>query len=258
MDANLLPNTYNPPEIAQYILQKVYGGNKRLGIRRDNWASTDEYVTNWMENNNRGSFNGLTFGQHIMARWQLAPINGEPYNYGDGTQDNNEYATLESEVQFYKVSSFGNGNFVWSPSWSANSPNKSYVRAASKRAGHRLNLNSGSLTSSIVRGTPFSLSLTWGNDGVCPTYENWDVMIELRSGSTVVWSAKSSAVLRLFLPGTMTVNDGFTIPIGVAADTYNMHLIIRNSEWPARLMPLHITGVQGDGSYILKSNVVVS
>ena len=75
-DAGWLGNTNNPPEIAHYILtqRNTWGP---IGWRRDQWGATDNYLRDYLENNNR-SFSGITFKTLIMDRWKTAPVTGEP------------------------------------------------------------------------------------------------------------------------------------------------------------------------------------
>ena len=105
------------------------------------------------------------------------------------------------------------------------------VRAASKASGYRLIIEGGSMATSITTGTAFPITLNWKNVGLSPTYENWDIVFELKnSGGTTVWSGKSAFQLRLFLPQTNATarTDNFTVPTSVAAGTYSLILYVKD------------------------------
>ena len=249
-----------PAEVVHYLLTKT-NTKGLLGYRRDNigsgWAGTSYWVGDKLENNpavyNPGTGN-VILKNLIVARWQTAPAVGEVMNCCSTDGGSQLYWDLVRQASFYHLNSLGNGNLE-SP---ASSTTINAMRLAAKTMGFRLQINSGTISSSIVRGAPFSLSLLWQNSGVSPTYESWNAVLEMRSGATVVWSGTSSFIPLLFLPGSTTISDSFTIGTGVAPGTYNLHLTVKDPNNYRSPMPLYITGVQGDGSYIIKSNVVVT
>lgn len=236
-DANFLQNTMNPPEIAYYILTQRNSWGL-IGWRRDQWGATDSYIANYLENNTR-SFNGLMFKDSIMVRWKSAPITGEPPGWNP-----NNFSDLERQVKLYHATSFGNGNYGTSPT----STIKSRVRAASKACGYRLIIEGGNMNASCRN---ISITLNWKNIGQAPTYENWDVSFELKSGNTVVWTGASLFKPRLFLPATSAkaVTDNFTLPAGLPTGTYNFNVIIRDPNGYRNPLPLAINGRNEDGSY---------
>jgi hypothetical protein len=248
-DAGWLGNTNNPPEIAHYILtQKNTWGP--IGWRRDQWGATDDYLKEYLENNNR-SFGGVTFKNLIMERWKTAPVTGEPPAWNPG-----DYFDLERQVRLYHATSFGNGNYGVTP----NGTIKDRVRAASKATGYRLKILSGEAPQAIPKNGTFSIKTIWQNAGIAPTYENWNVIFELQNaGNAVVWSGTSTKILKLFLPaaaGAVTT-DKFTLPATVPAGTYK--LVVRVKD-PAKYRPdirLAVNGRNADGSYTIFTSVVV-
>ena len=251
-DANYLGNTRNPPEIAYYILTHKGNNKGPIGWRRDQWGALDSYLKAYLEDNTR-SFNGVVFNTLIMERWKTAPITGEPPAWIP-----DDYSDLERQIRLYHATSFGNGNY------GTNSPNttiQNRVRASSKAAGYRLVLEGGSMATSITTGTPFALTLNWKNIGLSPTYENWDIVFELKnSGGTTVWSGKSAFQLRLFLPQSAATarTDNFTVPTSVAAGTYSLIMYVRDPNNYRQPLPLAITGRRSDGGYVIRSSVSVS
>jgi hypothetical protein len=252
LDAQYLNNTWNPPEITQYLLD-VSNAAGKLGIRRDQWGAGDDYVHAYLEDNTRSFAGGAPFKTAIMDRYRSAPITGEPYP-GCG-----DFALLPAEVSLYHASTVGNGNFCYDGNPPSTAMANNY-REAMRRAGYRLVLTSGSATS-LAPGAGFNVSLTWQNLGVAPTYEHWRVTYELRSaGGTVAWSGASTFDPYLFHGdgAPRTVTDAFTLPTGVAPGTYDLVLIARDPNGYRRPLPLAIAGRLADGGYRLGAVAVTA
>lgn len=250
VDGGQLSNTNVPPGVGYYALT-VSNSVGKLGWRRDSWGQTDNYLSQWTDTNPT-TFNGLSFKTEIMNRYQFAPIVGEPQDGGSA----GNFTSLAAQMTKYGVTSFGNGNF----NNGVNATIQNSFRAASKAAGYRIVLTGGSMTTTLTSGNTFNLSLNWQNIGAAPEYKNWNVTFELRSSTNaVVWTGTSSFNPKLFLPsGSSTANsDNFTLPSTVAAGTYSMYLIIKDPVGYRKPLPLGITGVNSDGSYLLRSNINV-
>lgn len=223
------------PEVAYYLLTASNEAGP-FGIRRDNWGATEAWYNQDAWENNSKTYNGVALKNLIMDKWKTAPITGEPCC-------NSGYAALPSQVTKYHVNSFGNGNY--------GSVTASNIVAASKAAGARLALTAGSLSAGAGSLT---ITLNWSNTGVAPVYRNWNVVYELRNGSTVVRTLTSSFNPKLFLPGTKTVTDNFS---GIPAGTYNLVLKIVDPTGYRTAYPLAISGRASDGSYALMNSVVI-
>ncbi len=250
VDGGQLSNTNVPPGVGYYALT-VSNSAGKLGWRRDSWGQTDNYLSQWTDANPT-VFNGLSFKTEIMNRYQFAPIVGEPQDGGSA----GNFTSLAAQMTKYGVTSFGNGNF----NNGVNATIQNSFRAASKAAGYRIVLTGGSMTTTLTGGSTFNVALNWQNIGAAPDYKDWDVTFELRSSTNaVVWTGTSSFNPKLFLPsGTpKAISDNFTLPSTVAQGTYSMYLIIRDPVKFRKPMPLGITGVNSDGSYLLRSNITV-
>ena len=252
-DCYTLNNTWNPPGIADYVLRATYGGGKKIGIRRDNFGSNNGWIDTWLQNNGNGDIDGKTFGQVIADRWKLAPFIGEPNNGGDGGSPD-RYTHIAQDMRDHHVLSFGNGNI------SGNTTNDNdSIRLASKLAGYRLRVDSGYMTTAITTGTPFTLSLDWKNDGLTPTYEHWDVVYVLKSGTTTVWTDTSSFDPYLWWSSDTTITENFTIPTAlIDSGVYSLYVkLVDPSGYRNEPMPLHQTDDDGDGAYLLRSSISV-
>ncbi len=242
-DAEWFYNTWNPPEIAQYVLD-VRNNVGPVGIRRDQWGSGDQYIHDYLENNNRSVPGGVPLRIPIMERWKLAPVGGEPGCYGG------DQGGLLEEVELYHAAMIGNGNFCRGGDVALSTN----YRAAMKRSGYRLVLTGGAAPQAISAGSGFVVALRWQNLGVAPTYETWDAVLELRdAGQRTVWSGISAFRPRGFVPqaSATEAQDFFTLPATVAPGTYQLVLVVRDPSGYREPLPLAIRGRAVDGSYAL-------
>jgi len=233
LDAEWLWHTKTPLDVTYYALtaRNNFG---LIGIRRDQWGATDEYIKGYMENNTR-SYNGIVFRDLIMVRWKVAPLVGEPMGPGSNLSD------LTRQVTFYHAASVGNGNYT------ADATSQNYFRSAENAAGYKLAFISGSLTTRT--NGDFDISLTIENFGNTPCYEKYDLVYELRNSTgAVVWTGTSTWRPLLKLPGTHTVNDHYVV--SQSANGLTLFATIKNSY---RTMPLFNNGQNGDGSIVLKA-----
>ena len=243
-----------PPEVIHYLLTSR--NNKGpFGWRRDNWGHNQPWYSAKLENN-PAVFNGIQLRTLIMDRWRTSPIVGEPLQCCTMDGGGALYYDMPRQAAFYHMNSIGNGNLEGQGDWGTNEN----MRLAAKTMGFRLTLNGAYVPQNMVKSTVTNVNVDWANEGVSPTYENWDVMYELRNpaNNQVVWSTMSVFKPYLFLPGTQTARDQFSIPASVPNGVYNLHLVVRDPQAYRRPMPLFIRNVQADGSYILRAGVNVS
>jgi len=255
-DGNILPNTQVSPAVGYYALT-IKNNAGLVGWRRENWGWTDWYNSAWTDQN-KAVYNGMRFDTAITNRYKYAPVVGEPADLGYAVYNGQAFGDLNRQIQFYHVASFGNGNLDRSL-YDVNAQNN--FRTASKSAGYRLVLSGGTMTTTLAAGSAFNLSLNWQNIGAAPTYENWNVVFELRNGSgAVVWTSNSSFTPTLFAPsGTAkVVSDNFTLPLTVASGTYSMYMIVKDPVNFRKPLPLAITGRNSDGSYLIRNNITVN
>ena len=252
-DGEQVGTIMNPTEIGQYALstRNAWGP---LGWRRDQWGATDGYLDNILKHNKKRIKGGQPFKALISTRYQTSPVTGEPPRYvnKDGRCP---YWDLENQVVDYGASSIGNGN------WGIKMQDCACqnARAAFKRSGYRIILESGKVPSDINISKPFEINLGWKNNGVAPTYENWEIIFELKDNNdSIAWSGISTFQLKLFLPGDKSkiVTDEFKLPPGVPPGKYRFELIIKDPNGYRSPLPLAIRGRNADGSYLLKEVTV--
>ncbi len=258
-DGERLSNTYTPKEVGAYILGKTNNWGK-LGWRRDSWGAMDNYFDAYLKNNTNFFGTSGPFNAIIMERWKYAPVTGEPL---PGIAGNCSFGDIEGQVKEYHATSVGNGNYgSYLPECT-----QEHIRAAMKAAGYRILVEGGSISSTVISGSNFEVSLNWKNVGIAPTYEKWDVVFELKDSSkSIVWSgvskfspgAKGQALALLPSAVATTAKDNFTLPAGVPAGKYTLDLVIKDPAGYRSPLPLAIKGQHDDGSYTLKTINVVA
>jgi hypothetical protein len=242
-DAEYFNNTYNPPAIAQYVLDAENEVGP-LGWRRDQWASDAGYLHAYLDENDRSFDGGPEFRLAIMDRWKTSPILGEPECSGT------DMGLLEEQVRLYHATMVGNSNYCTAvtPTISAN------VQAASRAMGYRLVLEGGSAPVSARAGQALPITLAWRNLGVAPTYEHWDVTFELQTDAgEVVWRGASDMALYRFLPADAATEhrDTPTVPADVAPGSYRLVLRVLDPRGYRAPLPLALAGRTADGGYVL-------
>jgi hypothetical protein len=257
-DGEWLSNTYTPKEVGAYALQRSNNWGP-FGWRRDNWGATDDYLDTYLRDNLKfwgtsGPFNAL-----IMERWKSSPITGEPPGWVASLNGDCYYDDLERQIREYHATSLGNGNYGM---YDLPDCARENLRNAFKAAGYRIVLENGSISSNPRAGGNLAITLNWKNIGIAPTYENWDVVFELKDNeNTTIWSATSS-----YTPGKNNENgslipspdatqatDNFTLPTNIIAGDYRLNLIIKDPSGYRAPLPLAIQGRNDDGSYTLKN-----
>ena len=259
--SNAAGNTGTQPAYLTLTSSNNYG---RIGWRRDN-IGDDGY--NVYFTGNTGSFNpgtGLVqFKPLLLNNWQIAPIGGEPADDNAGvSRCGTPYCDVHNEDTLFHMDYFGNSNYpnsiFTSPTLFAQQ--NTNMRAASLEQGYRIVLDTGTLSpSSPGSGSSISINLKVKNIGLCPVYEKWKWIYELRNGSTVVARDTSTFSPRYYLPSTSdsSITDVMALT-NVAAGTYTLYLIIKDSLGYKAPLPLAISGMNADGSYTLKSGIVIS
>ncbi len=249
-DADQFDAMGNPAELTYYALttKNTWGP---LGWRRDQWGATDVYLDKILKNNDKKFGNSPPFKDWITTRYLTSPITGEPPNYisaGGPCQ----YWDLERQLIDYGATSLGNGNFGVKQLSECGANN---VRAAFKRSGYRIILEGGNITSSVAAGKPFSITLNWKNIGIAPTYENWDVIFELKNDSNItVWTGVSKFKPKRFVPSdtASAITDTYVLPANTVIGKYKLNLVIKDPSGYRAPLPLAITGRNADGSYTIR------
>lgn len=238
-DANWLPHTMTPPEVTDYVL-KASNSAGLIGWRRDQWGQTDNYIHDYLENNNRSFGSSGPFRNIIMERWKVAPVEGEPYGPGANLSD------LKRQVEFYHANSIGNGNY------SGNDTNsKNLFTAAQESAGAKISLPKGQLK--VSTAFDFDISLTFESWGGCPLYDKrLKLVYELRNNSngTIAWTTTSPFDVTKKM-GSVDISDHYKV-INVPAGTYTLAAVIKNN---LRSLPLFNDGQQSDGYLLLNSQI---
>jgi hypothetical protein len=211
----------------------------------------------------------------VMERWKTAPVIAEFINPG-GVEAPEVYELSLKQAREYHVAMLGNGNTLdWD---SLNTTSKNLYLQLGRSLGYRYELNQLQLPARLAPGSRFEVSASWRNAGIAPTYENWDVMLQLRPAGSkdVAWEGRLNVELRTLLPsGKATLNDELDASVSatdaelaastsslrinkpLAPGSYDLHILVRDPQAYREPLALAIEGRTGDGSYRLGQVTVV-
>jgi hypothetical protein len=116
------------------------------------------------------------------------------------------------------------------------------------------------MTPNLIPGARFNITMGWQNKGAAPLYENWNVIYELiNAAGVVVWTGNSvfDPASRLPYDKLNSVTDHFLLPASVPKGNYSLYLIVRDPQGYRQPLPLAISGRNTDGSYLIRSNILI-
>ncbi len=192
---------------------------------------------------------------NLQNQWQRAPFVSEycPFSSGNATTN---AATAVQQVNDFHISNAGNGNLgAWA---SFTGTEQQQLLQVGRQAGYRNRVDMADIT--LSTSGSLSVSATIRNDGNAPTYEPWDVMLELSNpDGTLVWARKLTGNLSSLLGSgaSQSYSGAFQLP-ALSADTYTLKLIARDSRRATASnfrapMKWTVAERNGDGSVTLAS-----
>lgn len=192
------------------------------------------------------TYNGVNFKNYLKNLYLIAPLLGEPMPDTNAVKSSGgtPYQNLYKDVQWYKLSFYSN------VSSSSSKASQNNFMIASKLTGYRLQIDSGRYTSN---SGGMNVTLSISNKGISPTYDDYVFALELRSGSSVVWSGKSSFTAKLFPPGAAVVTDNFS---GVPTGNYSLYVTAKDVNNYKKPLSLANKNRGSDGSYLLTSVII--
>lgn len=252
LDGETFGHTMIPMEIGWYLMTKTNNAGP-LSIRRDNWGDAGTYYWN-ISIYRTTVHNGLRFDTACQNRWKYGPNTGEPIN---DIATNGNCGALPQQFRDLHTYGMGNGNYSGTlPSGAC----ADSVRAAFRIQGSWININSGSMTTTLTQNASFNVTLNYQNLGLTPEYWKWKTTYELRNQTTdaVVATFTSAFTPKGFLPaGSATAyNENFNLG-NVPTGTYRLVVKIIDTTNYREPFPLGITGRESDGAYQLRNNITV-
>jgi hypothetical protein len=119
---------------------------------------------------------------------------------------------------------------------------------AAKSSGYRYLPVSVRVPRKVPRSGSFRVRTTWRNDGSAPTYDTWDVTLQLRRRGRIVKSADLGVDLRRVLPGTTTF--GRHLDVGkLRRGRYSLWVTVTDPNGYLAPINLAIAGRGTDGAY---------
>ncbi|MES2299084.1 MAG: DUF4832 domain-containing protein [Pseudomonadota bacterium] len=166
-------------------------------------------------------------------QWQKAPFVAEfcPFDSGDAV---NNPATARQQAAAFHISSVGNGNFAPSQpdslKWSSLTPQEqSDMLMLGREMGYRYAVDATHVD--LSGDGQLSLTTTLRNNGNAPSYEPWNVQVELRnSGGAISWSGTLALNLGALAGAgvSQSVQGSWRLPT-LPADLYTLRLVARDS-----------------------------
>ena len=129
----------------------------------------------------------------LLARWRIAPVVTEWCNFQpDGATAFFQQA-IKDTVNYHVSLVASNVSFEVAPS----SDTYEIWARTNKYAGYRYAVTSATMPASAAPGSALPITVRWTNFGTAPSYDNWQVVYELRdSDNTVVKTVQSALTLR--------------------------------------------------------------
>ena len=197
-------------------------------------------------------FSMLPVTPAMQDRWRTAPIFTEWC--GSATTTMKDGA---AQVKQWHISTTSSGN-MRIPYPSMTPEEQAAYRDAVISSGYRYAVTSARVPTTWVRGQSATLVVDWSNLGSAPTYDRWQVQVELADAAgTVVWSAPTSVNLRTVLPGARRTWPAVTPPSSLTAGTYAVRLRVTDPRSYLAPMNLSNTGTTAGGSLPLTTVTVL-
>jgi hypothetical protein len=179
--------------------------------------------------------------------WKTAPFITEWCQHNLGSSGADLFVQGEQQVRDYHVSMLSSGNFNANPTTQVETD---AFRTANVEAGYRY--RPASITITLAEDKlHLSVTSTWANDNVAPTYLAWNVVVGFKQGTSTI-EAPLGLDLRTVLPGAPT-NDAETIalPTALTAGTFDVYVRVDDAQRVSAPMNLAIDGRDGSGAYAL-------
>lgn len=222
-----------------------------FGWRRDNIG--DKGYDNFLIGNT-WTYGPWRADTAILDRWKYAMITGEPLNGSGSGNCCPIYYHIRPEIGTYHYMGFGNGNYGVRTPAAFDTINNDF-----KLTGYRYTFGTGNITSELVVGKPFVISLNWRNVGASPLYmKRFKVRYKLLTPTDSVAATFNSKLnLLTFLPtsGDSLVVDTFTMGSVPTNYSYKLVLAIEDTTGLCGYIAPAVNGLNSNNSLTL-SNVL--
>jgi hypothetical protein len=179
----------------------------------------------------------------LQQRWKTAPVLSE-WCLTPGTSTNRG----ADQVRQYHISQVASPNDAVRGWVSQNAEAAAGLVDAAKSSGYRYVPVSVRVPGRLPRTGPFKVRATWRNDGSAPTYDDWQVSLQLRRKGRIVASRDLGLDLRTVLPGTRTI--ARRLDFGkLRRGRYSLWVTVTDPAGYLAPMNLAIAGRRPDGAY---------
>lgn len=167
----------------------------------------------------------------LQAVWTKAPFVAEYCQFASGDPQDNTSVALQ-QVRDFHISTVGNGNIGdgSTQSWASFTvaEQQQFIQIG-REAGYRYRVDTASV--GLDATGVLTVSTVVRNDGNAPSYEPWDVLLELSDATgATVWSQSLSGTLQASLGAGSSQSFGTHTQLPtLAAGNYTLKLIARDS-----------------------------
>jgi hypothetical protein len=216
-------------ESAVYALKQTASTPRRLHVRKDCVGFDTLYCS-------QGIHTNFAYWDAMKDRWQYAPFTTE-FGNPNSLDNPDSFWIAQAETTALHLANLGNGNtFQWKD---ISAEGQEAFTRLDQLLGYQLVLNSTKVYGTLSPGATVSVETNWSNYGVTPTYEPWDVLLQLRDQQgSIVYEAELDFDIREILPTYNRVIQKnipvrklspITIPGTIAPGTYTPHILILDS-----------------------------
>ena len=226
----------------------AYGTSHGAGWRADCWG--DMKASYWESWGKKWSHMLDIYPQQLVRAnaqnaWKHSPVSlescGTPLDWKE--QDYDIDYIFEQALRWH-VSSVNIKSTAIPDEWTDE------FEAFQKKMGYRLILRSLELPEVVEAGKMFPISMWWLNGGVAPVYYDYELVLQLRSGSAQAY-IPTRANVRDWLPGDAVYDDTLYAPVSLRPGTYRVRIALLDPLTNEPAIRLAIEGRQQDGWYDL-------
>lgn len=273
-------------EWSNQLWQEALAIDDRIGVRNDCLGAGLEQSSAKAGLLEASRYAQETGGLDPLERWKTAPFiteycwatkppvdidgNGvidewERHDYnGDGIVEDweleSDYGSFDNaleQVEDWHISLTSSDNFGGELAEYPEADQEAF-RQAVLRSGYRYELTHLKLV--LPQDSSGSVTWTWENVNVAPTYADWEIVLEFRpAGSDEVAASVTSALdLRDVLPGAPVVYTDAIPADALEPGKYDIYVKVIDPNGYFAPLALAIAGQQDDGSYLIAQDVTIA
>ncbi len=242
------------PDLSWQVLRSALTSSPRVGLRNDclGGGSVQQTAVDLLTDSQaRAVAEGVTLTNQPLERWRVAPFITEWCNNITPGSSDGTFSKGAQQVTGWHVSALSNANFVGSLNQYSATEQQAFTQA-NRSAGFRYGVTTVSTTTS-TRRYDATVSATWANSGVAPSYRPWTVTYRVLDSTGAVRATRTSTITLSSLLGSgATRTDTVTLPTaGLPGGQYTLTATVTDPSGYLAPMTLASGTRRPDGSYAI-------